>query len=83
MLREYEQLHDETRDRSRQYREVLTARPWRRCDCAICREAGIEVITFRGTERNKRRGFHNLHVFAQRFAAELQPDASLTTANAV
>jgi hypothetical protein len=82
-LRDYEQLYDETRDRSRQYREVLTEAPWRRCDCAVCREAGIQVITFRGTERNKRRGFHNLHVFAQRFASELQPEEPLTTAGAV
>ena len=73
-LREYEVLHDETRDRSRPYREVLEAAPWKRCDCAVCRDAGIQVIIFRGTERNKRRGFHNLHVFARRFAGELQPE---------
>ena len=82
-LREYEQLHDETRDRSRQYREVLEAAPWKHCDCAVCRDAGIQVIIFRGTERNKRRGFHNLHVFARRFAGELQPDESLTSAGAL
>ena len=82
-LREYEMLHDETRDRSRQYREVLEAAPWKRCDCEVCRDAGIQVIIFRGTERNKRRGFHNLHVFARRFAGELQPEESLTTAGAL
>jgi hypothetical protein len=26
---------------------------------------GIEVIIFRGAERNKRRGFHNLKVFRE------------------
>lgn len=82
-LREYETLHDETRDRSRQYREVLTGAPWKRCDCGVCRDAGIQVIIFRGTERNKRRGFHNLHVFARRFAGDLQPEDTLTTAGAV
>ena len=45
-----------------------TAAPWKSCDCAVCRDVGIQVIIFRGTERNKRRGFHNLHVFAQRLA---------------
>ena len=39
--------------------------PWRSCDCEVCATVGIEVAIFRGTERNKRRGFHNLHVFAQ------------------
>ena len=61
-LREYEQLHDGQRDRSLLYREVLTAAPWKECDCAICRDAGIHAILFRGSERNKRRGFHNLSV---------------------
>lgn len=44
------------------YRETLGDRPWDACDCTICRGLGIEVVVFRGTERNKRRGFHNLHV---------------------
>ena len=40
----------------------------RRGAAATARSAatvGIEVAIFRGTERNKRRGFHNLHVFAR------------------
>lgn len=65
VLREYERLHDPGRDRSEAYMAVLEAAPWKTCDCAICREAGIHVMIFRGTERNKRRGFHNLHVFAK------------------
>jgi hypothetical protein len=70
-LRDYERVHDQERDRSRQYREVLQAAPWRSCECAVCRDSGIEVLIFRGTERNKRRGFHNLHVFARRLARQL------------
>lgn len=70
-LREYEQLHDGQRDRSPLYREVLAAAPWKDCDCAVCQQAGIHAILFRGSERNKRRGFHNLHVFAQRLAREV------------
>ncbi len=42
---------------------TLEDRPWKNCDCAICREIGIEVIIFRGSNRNKRRGFHNLGVY--------------------
>lgn len=59
-LREYEQLHDGKKDRSREYREVLSARPWAACPCRACRQAGIHVIIFRGAERNRRRGYHNL-----------------------
>lgn len=42
------------------YRRTLHDRPWRRCPCAICRELGVEVIIFRGNNRNRRRGFHNM-----------------------
>lgn len=44
---------------------TLEDRPWKQCDCAICRTAGVEVIIFRGSNRNKRRGFHNLGVYHQ------------------
>jgi hypothetical protein len=43
--------------------KTLEERPWKTCDCAICRSAGIEVLIFRGSNRNKRRGFHNLGVY--------------------
>jgi hypothetical protein len=42
---------------------TLEDRPWKACNCSICRNAGIEVIIFRGSNRNKRRGFHNLGVY--------------------
>ncbi len=48
------------------YREVLTDMPWRECHCSICTQLGIEVILFRGAERNRRRGFHNLYVFEKK-----------------
>lgn len=44
---------------------TLRDRPWSKCPCNICRAAGVEVVIFRGSERNKRRGFHNLGVFLQ------------------
>jgi hypothetical protein len=65
-LRAYEQIHDASgRDRSLAYRDFLAARPWLKCPCAVCRRWGVEVAIFRGTERNKRRGFHNLWMFQQ------------------
>lgn len=44
-------------------RRTLVERPWQQCDCEICAGVGVEVIIFRGSNRNKRRGFHNLGVF--------------------
>ncbi|WDZ84700.1 tRNA-guanine transglycosylase DpdA [Micromonospora cathayae] len=68
-LREYSDLWDGKSDRSSQYRETLTDRPWRDCSCDLCRKHGIEIAIFRGSERNKRRGFHNLYVFEQQVRA--------------
>jgi hypothetical protein len=80
-LCDYQDLHDEGHARHEQYRETLADAPWRECKCNVCSSAGIEVVLFRGSERNKRRGFHNLHVFAQRLAQELQPqDTALAAA---
>ncbi len=46
-----------------EYRATLTHRPWEECDCAICKAIGVEVMIFRGNNRNRRRGFHNNYVF--------------------
>jgi len=62
----YESLVMNRADRSVQYRRTLTDRPWDKCNCGICEKVGVEVIIFRGSERNKRRGFHNLSVFRDR-----------------
>lgn len=53
------------------YREVLEARPWRVCPCDVCRALGHHVILFRGAERNRRRGFHNINVFYRRLQNEV------------
>ena len=45
------------------YRTTLTDKPWKQCDCSICRDASVDVIIFRGSNRNKRRGIHNLAVY--------------------
>lgn len=69
-IHEYGELHGDRVDRRAAAQELLEEAPWKRCDCAICREVAIEVIIFRGTERNKRRGFHNLHVFHAQLAVD-------------
>jgi len=53
-----------TATRQRQvYADTLGDRPWERCNCRVCRESGVEAVIFRTSNRNKRRGIHNLHVF--------------------
>jgi hypothetical protein len=44
-------------------KQTLEARPWRMCPCDICRRDGIQVVIFRGNNRNRRRGFHNTYAF--------------------
>ncbi|MEU4368890.1 tRNA-guanine transglycosylase DpdA [Micromonospora chersina] len=70
----YSAVWDGKANRSSQYRDTLENRPWQACDCSICKKVGIETIIFRGAERNKRRGFHNLHVFGQRLRRQLGDD---------
>jgi hypothetical protein len=71
-LRAYEVLHDtKGEDRSADYRATLEAAPWKQCRCGICEMVGIEIIVFRGSERNKRRGFHNLAAFRRDLDAQI------------
>lgn len=58
LLREYDGNHHLDK-----YVRTLVDRPWERCNCEICRGIGVEVIIFRGANRNKRRGFHNTKIF--------------------
>jgi len=75
-LRAYELLYDGRVDRTASYRKTLEDRPWENCSCGLCTKAGIDIAIFRGSERNKRRGFHNLHVFSQRLERELAPGST-------
>jgi len=77
-LKEYEDLYDGQRTRINRYREVLEAAPWKHCGCDICRHLGHHVILFRGAERNRRRGFHNVYVFHRRLANTLEEMQCLT-----
>lgn len=45
------------------YRRTLKSKVWKKCSCPICKEIGIDVAIFRGNNRNRRRGFHNLFTF--------------------
>jgi hypothetical protein len=56
-------------------KRTIEAAPWRRCDCAICRTVGVEVIIFRSSNRNKRRGFHNLGVYHRHLQKTLENTA--------
>lgn len=75
ILSTYQALLIEGDDSDKQAREAersieqldrtLTDMPWKQCECSICRDIGVEVIIFRSSNRNKRRGFHNLGVYHQ------------------
>jgi RNase P subunit RPR2 len=58
------------------YTNTLTKAPWKKCPCKICKTVGIEVIIFRSSNRNKRRGFHNLYAY-QNHIKNLQPEVKL------
>ena len=77
LLLEYERVYDGKRSHEAAYRTTLTDRPWEDCDCDVCRALGYHVILFRGAERNRRRGFHNLWVFYRRVHEELANDLRL------
>lgn len=68
VLHEYDQLITPDRpDNLALLRHTLEAMPWKHCPCDICRKDGIDVIIFRGNNRNRRRGFHNTYAFYQLF----------------
>ena len=66
LLSEYQQLFGGSRNYAPDYEELLRDRPWNDCRCSVCQELGINVVIFRGAERNRRRGFHNVYVTYQR-----------------
>jgi hypothetical protein len=65
VLLQYERLYDSEgrKDYSEEYEKTLADAPWRRCPCEVCRSLKHHVILFRGAERNRRRGFHNVWTF--------------------
>jgi hypothetical protein len=63
LLRYHELIREGGPDMRAEYERTLKATPWKRCPCDICRTWGVEVMIFRGNNRNRRRGFHNTYVF--------------------
>ena len=64
LLLEYHELISEGGPDMRvEYERTLEAQPWKQCPCHICKTWGVEVMIFRGNNRNRRRGFHNTYVF--------------------
>ena len=76
-LDEYEGVHSPSKSFGATNRQTLEARPWKDCPCEVCRRLGIDVILFRGAERNRRRGFHNLWVFYRRLQYSLSERHSI------
>lgn len=60
-----------------QYAETLQAAPWKNCPCGLCEKHGVEMVIFRASERNKRRGFHNLSVLAEKMRTIRPTDATI------
>ena len=73
----YEDLYHDGKSFGPIYREVLELAPWKACPCDVCRALGIHVMLFRGAERNRRRGFHNLFVFYNRLQEKRATHRSL------
>lgn len=73
ILAEYEEFYDPKHVEKHRvlYREVLMDTPWRTCPCDVCKALGYHVILFRGAERNRRRGFHNLWMFRRQLERAL------------
>jgi hypothetical protein len=62
-LRRYDDLLGDGRKTRTPWARItrtLTDRPWESCPCRVCKELGVEIVLFRGANRNRRRGFHNL-----------------------
>lgn len=70
-LLDYERMVGGPVNHEAEYRRTLECMPWKGCRCGLCESAGIDIVVFRGSERNKRRGFHNLSVFRDRLDRRL------------
>jgi len=64
-----EKILAKTRDLVRRTIEDV---PWKRCECDVCKQVGVEVIIFRSSNRNKRRGFHNLGAYHRHLQTTLE-----------
>lgn len=69
-LKAYEAIWHGKKDDTEKYRETLQEMPWKNCECSLCKRLGIHIVLFRGAERNRSRGFHNLYVLRNRLQTE-------------
>jgi hypothetical protein len=77
VIEDYDRLIGEDRDwMGEQYRRTLEDQPWKKCPCDICKTWGVQVMIFRGNNRNRRRGFHNTYVFYRLMQQALLGEAS-------
>ena len=67
-----EELEKEVAKSIRLITPTLIDKPWKICQCSICQSAGVETIIFRASNRNKRRGFHNLGVYHRHLQRTLE-----------
>lgn len=74
----YQSFHSPGDDRRADYQRTLESRPWERCSCSICARLGHHVIVFRGAQRNRSRGFHNVGQFYNGLRRELAQTADST-----
>ncbi len=83
-LAEYQFQFDPTHDYDTSSESIKSifgnAKPWENCPCDICRALGHHVMLFRGAERNRRRGFHNLFVFYNKLQRRLRPEKEISYA---
>lgn len=54
------------------HKALMKDQPWKKCKCPICKELGIQVVVFRGANRNRRRGFHNTWVFYHKILSRVR-----------
>ncbi len=52
------------------HKALMKDEPWKKCKCPVCKNLGIQVVVFRGANRNRRRGFHNTWVFYHKLLHE-------------
>ena len=57
---------------SKKHLDLLKDRPWKKCKCKFCLDAGVDIVIFRGAKRNRRRGFHNTWVFYHKILQKLK-----------
>ncbi|MCY3552736.1 MAG: tRNA-guanine transglycosylase DpdA [Candidatus Poribacteria bacterium] len=61
-----------------EHKALIQGQPWKKCRCTICKELGIQVVVFRGANRNRRRGFHNTWVFYHKILNKRRKKSSKT-----